>query len=383
MGIKVTVKPYKGHPTYKYRVFYPDGGKRRTKNFKKKREAEMWARDKQTQIAKSGTEQADITKEERLAVMQFRTEAGEIDGFDGSLADAVSHYLEHIKLTLKPYTCLEVTGLLIDRMDMLELSKRHIDSTKSRLKHFNAEYGDRKARDITKPIIEDYLKHLNLAHVTVVNARLTLSALFAHAVREGAASTNPVTEVELAKVKTKKPGILMPSEVALLLSKADDRVVPAIVLSFFAGLRRSEIEGLKWQNIDFKDNEINVPEEIAKNNKERWVDISDNLRAWLLEYRQQEGHVVQSPQIHRTGIEKAREAGKIKWKKNAGRHSFATFYLAKHRHGGETAIQLGHPNPTMLERHYKSTVKQARNVADTYWSIVPEKASNITDIKAS
>ena len=51
-------------------------------------------------------------------------------------------------------------------------------------------------------------------------------------------------------------------------------------------------------------------------------------------------------------------------------------------HAGETAFQLGHPNPTMLEKHYRSTVRSVKKLADAYWNILPDQVANITNIKA-
>lgn len=378
----VSVRPLKGHHIYKHLVRYPDGDKRRSKGFKLKREAEAWAAKKRKELTERGTADASITKDERAAVIRFRNEAAKIDGFDGTLADAVDHYLEHLNRSLKPYTCEHVTDLLIDHMHKMQLSKVHIDGTRSNLKRFNAEYGDRMARDITAEIIQDYLDHLGRAPTTVKNARLALSGLFSHAIKVKAADKHPVAAVELAKTKNKKPGILKPEELAAYLAAASDRVVPAIALSFFAGIRRAEIERLDWANIDFDEGDIYIPEDVAKAEKERWVDMCDTLKAWLLPHRLNKGAVVQSPQIHRTDMVKARKLAGIKWPKNAGRHSFATYHLGKHMHAGETAFQLGHPNPTMLEKHYRSTVRSVKKLADAYWNILPDQVANITNIKA-
>ena len=45
MGIRVTVGKWKGHRFYKWRASYIEGGKRKKKGFKTKKEAEKWAGD--------------------------------------------------------------------------------------------------------------------------------------------------------------------------------------------------------------------------------------------------------------------------------------------------------------------------------------------------
>ena len=42
-GNAVTVKPWKNHPNYKYRVAWVEGGRHRNKGFDRKKAAESWA----------------------------------------------------------------------------------------------------------------------------------------------------------------------------------------------------------------------------------------------------------------------------------------------------------------------------------------------------
>jgi len=382
MSIKVNVRPVKGHHIYNYRVTYPDGDKRRSKGFKMKKDADVWAKEKLNEIEAVGSTDASITKEERRAVMMFREAVADHHGDKPDLTGAVQYFLNHLDSTNKPTSCAEVAAKLIDRLEAEGKSKRHIDSTRNRLDRFNAEYGDRMASDITTDIVDDFITHLGVAPKTMSNYRLAISGLFTHAVRMKAATENPATDSLRPKVLKKEPGILKPKQVAALLTAAGERTLPAIAISFFAGLRRSEIEGLNWSEVDFDENTIEVKAPVAKKEKRRFVAMSANLRAWLLPYNQHEGAVVKSPQIHRKGVEKAREgAGIIKWPDNAGRHSFASYHLAEYKDAGKTSFELGHPDPRQLYADYRALVKEKD--AHTYWSITPQDVSNITNIKAS
>lgn len=382
MGIKVTVKPLKGHPLYNYRVFYPDGDKRRTKNFKLKREAENWAREKTKKLSQTGIADTSITKDERRAVIRFRDAIASMDVEAIPLSRAVDHFLEHLSLNFKPLTCDEVADALVHRLESEGKSKRHIDSTRSRLKRWSAEYGDRKTRDISTEIVDDFLMHMQGSPKTVSAYRLTLSALFAHAVRLKAAQSNPVAESMRPKVPKVEPGTLKPKQVAAMLHAASDRYLPALAISFFAGLRSSEIEELNWREIDFDEGHIEIKAAISKKEKRRFVPISDNLRAWLLPHRQAEGALIDSPQIHRTEREAAQAKAGIKnWPHNAGRHSYASYHIAEFQDAGKTSFNLGHPNPTLLYNTYRALVKPKD--AHAYWGISPVPAKNITNIKAS
>lgn len=379
---EVIVSKVTSHPRYKWRVRYPDGGKRKDAWFKVKTEADSFAKGERNKVSERGTVEASTTKDEHRALVRFRDAVEDMDTDKPTLMDAVDHYLNHLSVTRKSMTCSEVADKLIDRLEIEGKGKRHIDSSRSRMNRFNAEYGDRMASDISTEIVDDFITHLGLAPKTMINYRLAISGLFTHAVRLKAATSNPVTEALRPKVLKKEPGILRCQQVAALLLAADERTLPAIAISFFAGLRRSEIEKLNWSEIDFDENTIEVKAPVAKKEKRRFVAISANLRAWLLPYDQIAGAVVASPQIHRSGVEKARGgAGITEWPENAGRHSFASYHLAEHKDAGKTAFELGHPDPRQLYADYRALVKEKD--AHTYWSITPQDVSNITNIKAS
>jgi len=379
---EVIVSKVTSHPRYKWRVRYPDGGKRKDAWFKVKTEADSFAKGERNKVSERGTVEASTTKDEHRALVRFRDAVEDMDTDKPTLMDAVDHYLNHLSVTRKSMTCSEVADKLIDRLEIEGKGKRHIDSSRSRMNRFNAEYGDRMASDISTEIVDDFITHLGLAPKTMINYRLAISGLFTHAVRLKAATSNPVTEALRPKVLKKEPGILKCQQVAALLLAADERTLPAIAISFFAGLRRSEIEKLNWSEIDFDENTIEVKAPVAKKEKRRFVAMSANLRAWLLPYDQIAGAVVTSPQIHRSGVEKAREmAGITEWPDNAGRHSFASYHLAEHKDAGKTAFELGHPDPRQLYADYRALVKEKD--AHTYWSITPQDVSNITNIKAS
>jgi len=165
-----------------------------------------------------------------------------------------------------------------------------------------------------------------------------------------------------------------------LLTAADDDTLLGLAISFFAGLRRSEIERLDWSEIDFEENHIEIKAGKAKTAQRRFVPISANLKKWLTPLAKHEGNVVKTPAIWRIGIETARSDAKLKeWPHNAGRHSFASYHLAHNQDAGALASALGHPNPSMLFGHYRALV--TAKAAKTYWSIKPVKGKNVTNIK--
>jgi len=375
------------HPRYKYRVRYPDGKERKQKWFVKKTGAggaDEWADEKRKEIAQRGISDASITSDERAAIIKFREHVATLsgEGAEAKITDAVDHYIKQLDARHKSMTCQQVADKLLIRLKTEELSKRHIYDIELRLERFNTEYSDWLACDVDTEIIDDFLESLDLAARTVINYRLAISRLFSHAIILKAVTDNPVKESTRPKPPNEEPGTLTPKQVAKLLSAADSKTVAGLAISFFAGVRRAEIERLDWSEVDFTEGTIEIKAANAKTAKRRFIPMSENLKQWLLPHAKNAGSVIVSPAIWRKGIESARSEAKIKeWPHNAGRHSYASYHLAHHTEAGQTAANLGHPNPSLLYSTYRAFV--TAKAAASYWEIKPATEETITNIKSA
>ncbi len=384
MSKSVTVSQEK-HPRYKYRVRYPDGDKMRQKWFKKKTGvggADEFASEKESELEAKGRAEKSITGEEARAVLSFREAVAKLPGEASktTLTEAVAFFIKHVESRNKSITCELVAEKLLEKLKSEGTSKRHQDTIKQRLKAFLALYGDWLACDVTSECISEYLTECKLASQTKLHHRKAIHQLFQQAIVLQAANVNPTILAIRPKVKKGDPEILKPKQVASLLSNADESVLPAIAISFFAGVRRAELERLDWSEIDLENGEIEIKAKNAKTAQRRFIPISDNLKAWLMPYAKDEGLLVESPYKFRKGCDNAREKAKINdWPHNAGRHSFASYHLAMHENAGKTAMALGHPNSVLLYSTYRKLVKLS--TAKTYWSISPVELDNVAEMK--
>lgn len=384
LGNKVTVSKVI-YRNYRYRVMFPDGNQRRKKWFKNKTGvdgADEWAEKKRKELEELGKKHSPVTNAELRAIHAFRELKEQLpDHIKGlSLEEVVRNYEETVNHSFEPFTCEAVADKLITRLVSEGKSKSHTNSLNYRLKPFMSEYGQWLAADVSTEIIDEYLIHQNVAAQTKLHYRRALHQVFEHAIQLRASPSNPVKAAMKPKVKHEEPGVLTPNQIAKLLSVADDNTLPGLAISFFAGLRRSEIERLDWSEIDLEEKHIEVKASKAKTAQRRFAPISENLKAWLGPLARHEGSVVKTPTIWRNGLQDAREKAKLKsWPHNAGRHSFASYHLAYHSDAGTLAMALGHPNPSMLFGHYRALVTP--KAADTYWSIRPEVLDNVTSIK--
>jgi integrase len=85
-----------------------------------------------------------------------------------------------------------------------------------------------------------------------------MSVLFQHAMRYEWAASNPIRLVRQSAVPQQEERVLDPVEVAALFSELRDPFRTLILLASVTELRRGELLGLKWNDIDFVESEIRV-----------------------------------------------------------------------------------------------------------------------------
>jgi integrase len=113
--------------------------------------------------------------------------------------------------------------------------------------------------------VEAWLKGLcfsgtsvSLAPGTKAKIRNIMSALYSHAIRWEWSEKNPITSVRQSAKRQRVPDILLPEEIVSILDKLPEPLRTAVELDAFTGLRRGELIGLQWQDIDFQDLVIHV-----------------------------------------------------------------------------------------------------------------------------
>lgn len=138
-------------------------------------------------------------------------------------------------------------------------------------------FGEIPIRNITVKDVEQFLIDVaeangGRAKSSVRERRVTLGMIFKHAARKGLVNSNPVSVAHLPKgTGEKKRQAATPEEEAQVLrSLADDDLPLGVSLppafALLAGMRRGEICGLKWEDIDFDQNTITVRRSVDYSN---------------------------------------------------------------------------------------------------------------------
>lgn len=113
-------------------------------------------------------------------------------------------------------------------------------------------WGSYRLPEIKAVEVERWLKSLALAKGSKAKIRNIMSALYSHAIRWEWAGRNPITSVRQSSKREKIPDVLMPEEIARILEELSDPLRTMVELDAFTGLRRGELIGLRWEDVNFE-----------------------------------------------------------------------------------------------------------------------------------
>jgi integrase len=101
--------------------------------------------------------------------------------------------------------------------------------------------------------VEEWLRTIERANGTKAKIREVFGAVFRHAMRHELFSSNPIANVRQIRKRAEEPQILEPAEIVATLEELEgvEPVRTAFLIGAVMGMRRGEIFGLKWGDIDF------------------------------------------------------------------------------------------------------------------------------------
>ncbi len=122
-----------------------------------------------------------------------------------------------------------------------------------------------------------------------INAHGSLSGYFSWLMREGLLAVNPMPYTNKPKARPVRDRTINEDELRTLwVALGDDDYGDIIRLMIYTGARRSEIGGLRWDEIDFDAARIELPAVRMKNNKTHLIPLAEPALA-ILEKRQRNG----------------------------------------------------------------------------------------------
>jgi integrase len=175
----------------------------------------------------------------------------------------------------------------------MEHSTRHHVRLESIIRvHLASYFGKRYLHEITSKHIEDYKKMRSRAgyrrgkqirqvsNATINREVCCIKVLLRKAEEWGRLTESPARRVRTLKETPKSPYLLEQEEVASLLEELPDHLKALIACAVYAGLRRSELFHLRWEDINWRTGELAVvsrQEHHTKNYQSRRIPMSDSL----------------------------------------------------------------------------------------------------------
>jgi integrase len=161
-------------------------------------------------------------------------------------------------------------------------------------------------RDLRRPHVAGIIADLQAAGrgaVTIKRIHATLSSALSDAVQDGLLSDNPAAGARLPRVDKKKIRVWEPADAGTFLDAAAEHRMGALFeLAILSGMRRGELCGLRWQDVDLAGRRLfvrvqlvqvgkNVVEGTIKTDsgQDRAVALSDRAVAALLTWQFQQG----------------------------------------------------------------------------------------------
>lgn len=161
------------------------------------------------------------------------------------------------------------------------------------LAHLKKYFGGKYLCEITPQDIERYraarLKKVTKA--TINRVLTTLSSLFNRAIEWGKGEKNPMAKIKTFKLANQRVRYLEKEEINKLLAEIDrltlankhdqyTHLKPIVIVALHTGMRRGEILGLKWHDIDINRDIIHLYN--TKNGEKREVPMNEIVRKTII-----------------------------------------------------------------------------------------------------
>jgi integrase len=235
----------------------------------------------------------------------------------------------------------------------------------------------------TKEQAEPYLKRLQrpIQPATLNRELSLLKHLFTKAIEWGKCKENPAKKVKKLKGEVKRVRFLMPDEVQMLLSNCPECLNPIVTVAVHTGMRKGEIFGLKWPQINFEQGLITLHD--TKNGERRDIPMDETVKTILKEIERKGDHVFCNEEgenfvrLQRSFEGALKKSGIEDFRFHDLRHTFASNLVMAGEDLNTVRELLGHKDLTMTLRyaHLSPNHKtRAVNVLDRIMSQNPPQS---------
>ncbi len=383
-----------GRPVY--RISYYKSNKRKFKSFKNKGDAEIWLANYKIALLRGGQEHA---LSDPALSNQWRELDTELQKLGSSLLEVGEARLVALRSVTKQIELASAVELFLAAKQDEDISPRYYSDLRSRLGQLVRAFGNHVSSEtLSKEQITTYIDSVKGGLVSKDNHRRALSVFFNWLKDCGYITLMPVMAKSKASKRaqaTHEVSVLTVDETKTLLAQvllSDNASMDYyVVISLFTGIRSAEfckdvrINGVRRKaQIYFKDISragIKIRSENSKTGKPRVAEMNDVLWEWL-EYLKNKYPGFSAPDKPIVGggyqqiFRKWRDKHNVNYyTPNCMRHSFGSYYTARHGSFGRTAKLMGNSS-AIVEKHYWSWETLVED-AKEYFSITPNYISSL------
>ncbi len=354
------VTPCKYHNLERWRVDWRESGHRGRKFFETKEDANNFARNKQKELDRFGQSWMSIPDLDRAQLVECWKRAQD-GGYD--IAAALRFWERH-----NPNSSLaldEVVDRFLESKQRKRLAARSYRGLKEIVELFTEDRGDRPVASITQEEVEEFINNPAWGDWRRRGAIIDLGNLFNWALKKKLIAMSPMSGIDKPIINDKAPEILSVEDAASILKVCQKypAILPAIVISLFAGLRTAEVLRLRWENL--KASFIELGSHQTKGRQRRLVTIRETLAAWLEGHRKDSGPIWPAGAWYVSKQFRAEVAG---LPKNVLRHSFISYALGAGETIDRVAMESGN-TPDVIFKHYRELVTPEQ--AGMFWGLRP------------
>jgi integrase len=258
--------------------------------------------------------------------------------------------------------------------------------------HFN-EFKEMKTNCITTAKVEKYITNRQRQGMNISTIRkvlVSLNQIMAYAVRHRYIDYNPVRDAERPRgqggIEEPKIRILTHEEIKQFLKATKDRKYKTLfMLAIMSGARQGELIGLKWSDVDWKNNQIHIQRTF---NNQAWYDTKTatsnrkidlgpsmmaGLKRWRLACKPCELNLIfpndaGGPLNHNNMVSRhfnpalrKADLGHVRF--HDVRHTYASLLIEQGENIKYIQSQLGHSSPTVTLNVYAHLMKPVNQKA--------------------
>jgi integrase len=173
------------------------------------------------------------------------------------------------------------------RMNFGNWSERTWRGNAGTLKKLRGEFGGEQLRHIRPRQIQRYLmrrrKEDGITEATANRYLATLKVMFGAAKLWDYLDESPTDGIKMLKEQSKIPHALSEDELERLIENCPGLVRDVVIVAVDTGLRRSELQRLRWDDVDFEHRMLTVKQ--SKNRKFRVIPMTERVVELLLRRR--------------------------------------------------------------------------------------------------